>query len=156
MSFQISGLSPEPFQSLFGLPDDELRARGILRYTAEPGSAYPDRIELRDAAPGETLLLLNYEYQPAASPYRGRHAIFVREGARQRYQAVDQVPEMLQRRLLSLRAFDDDGMMVEADVVPGKGLTPFVQRFFDNPKTAYIHVHNAREGCYHARIDRTD
>jgi len=156
MSFQISGLSPEPFQPLFGLPEDDLRARGILRYTAEAGSAYPDRIELREATPGETLLLLNYEYQPAASPYRGRHAIFVREGADQAYHAVNQVPEMLRRRLLSLRAFDPDGMLVEADVLPGTGVEALVERLFDNPETAYIHVHNAREGCYHARIDRAD
>jgi hypothetical protein len=31
--------------------------------------------------PGESVLLVNYEHQPAHSPFRSRHAIFVREGA---------------------------------------------------------------------------
>ena len=48
---------------------------------ATPG--YPDRIEMRDCVAGETVLLVNYEHLPVASPYRSAHAIFVREGARE-------------------------------------------------------------------------
>ena len=36
---------------------------------------------MREVEPGCNRALLNHGYQPADSPYRARHAIFVREGA---------------------------------------------------------------------------
>jgi len=49
--------------------------------------------------------------------FRAAHAIFVREGAENTYNRVDEVPEVMRTRLLSLRAYDADGMMLDADVV---------------------------------------
>ncbi|HZH28086.1 MAG TPA: DUF1203 domain-containing protein [Azospirillaceae bacterium] len=156
MAFRITGLSPEPFQHLYGLPDDELAKHGVRRYVANAKPGFPDRIEMRDAEPGETLLLLNHVHQPANTPYRASHAIFVREGATKSYDQVDQVPELLRVRLLSLRTFDADGMMHEADVVEGEKVEPLIERLFSNPRVSYIQVHTAKRGCYLARIDRAD
>lgn len=119
MTFRISGLSPEPFQALFGLPDQALAALGVKRYQADSNPGFPDRIELKDAEIGQSVLLLNHVCQPADTPYRASHAIFVREGATQVYDAVGQVPEAMRIRLLSLRAYADSGMMIDADVVAG-------------------------------------
>jgi hypothetical protein len=103
MSFRSLGLSPTPFQDLFGLPDAALAERGARRHIADKPIGFPDRIELRDAAPGETLLLLNYMHQPADTPYRASHAIFVREFARARLDVVNTVPDALRIRPISLR-----------------------------------------------------
>ncbi|PZF76581.1 DUF1203 domain-containing protein [Aestuariivirga litoralis] len=154
MAFRITGLSPEPFRHLFGLADDDLQRFGVKRYVVDMSPGYPDRIEMRDAEPGETVLLLNHVSQPADTPYRASHAIFVREGATQAYDAVDEVPPVMRRRLLSLRAFDAGGMMRDADVVEGTAIEPVIARFFADPAVSYIHVHNARQGCYSGRIDR--
>jgi hypothetical protein len=154
MPFRITGLPPEPFQPLFGLSDAELAARGVRRCVADRTPGFPDRIEMRDAEPGETVLLLNHVCQPADTPYRATHAIFVREGARQAFDAVDQVPEVMRVRLLSLRAYDAEGMMLDADVVEGAEVEPVIERLFANPAVSYIHAHNARRGCYSGRIDR--
>lgn len=155
MSFRITGLSPEPFRHLFGLPDDALARHGARRCTADRKPGFPDRIEMRDAEPGETLLLLNHTYQPADTPFHGTHAIFVREGATEAYNQVDQVPEVMRLRLLSLRAFDAHGMMLDADVVEGAHIEPVIGRMFANPDVSYIHVHYAGRGCYSGRIDRS-
>lgn len=154
MTFRITGLSPEPFQSLFGLSDAELALRGVKRYVVDHSPGFPDRIEMRDATPGETVLLLNHLCQPADTPYRASHAIFVREGATQAYDAVDEVPEVMRLRLLSLRAYDADGMMLDADVILGTEMEPVVARLFSNSAVSYIHAHNAKRGCYSGRIDR--
>src|ERR1700679_667100 len=69
MSYAISGLPIETFRPLFGLSNDELAARGIVRQTAGPEGRYPCRVTLEDAQPGQSLLLLNYEHQDAATPY---------------------------------------------------------------------------------------
>jgi len=154
MSFRITGLSPEPFIPLFGLPEEVLRAQGIRRYAATGEPGFPDRIEMREARAGETVLLLNHLSQPATSPYRATHAIYVREGATERYDCVDQVPEVMRSRLLSLRAFDDEGMMTDGDVVDGRDLERAIARMLADPRASYIHAHNAKRGCYAGRIDR--
>jgi len=154
MSFRVAGLSPEPFRHLFGLPDDELARQGIHRFVADSQSRYPDRIELRDVAPGESVLLLNYLHQPAESPYRASHAIFVREGATETRVVVDEIPDALRVRPLSLRAFDDRGMMVAAELVDGSEMAVAVKRLLADERAAYVHAHFAQRGCYAARIDR--
>jgi len=154
MNFRIHGLPAAPFRHLFGLPDEALRARGAERVIADATPGFPDRIEMRDALPGERLLLLNYTHQPADTPYRASHAIFIREGATDTYDRTCEVPDVLRLRMISLRAFDRSHRMVEADLVPGGELESLIARLFANPETAYLHAHYARRGCYAGRIDR--
>jgi hypothetical protein len=154
MSFRITGLSAQPFRHLYGLSDQELAFHGVKRYIADKRPGFPDRVEMRDASVGEKLLLLNHVCQPANSPYRATHAIFVREGAENAYDRVGEVPEVMRTRLLSLRAYDAEGMMLDADVVDGKDIESVILRFFASPHVAYIHAHNAKHGCYSGRIDR--
>ena len=154
MSFRITGLSPDLFRYLFGLSDEELSKHSARRHVADEKPSYPDRIELRDAEPGETLILVNYVHQPTANPYRASHAIFVREGAVTAYDRADEIPESMRLRSLSLRAFDIDDLMIDADLVEGRELEVVIDRFFANPAVAYIHAHYAKRGCYAARIDR--
>ncbi len=152
--FRIIGLDPEPVRHLYGLHDDDLRAARAIRYEVDAVPGYPDRIGLRDARLGERVLLVNYVHQPAATPYRASHAIYVREGATERAEFVDEIPEALRVRLLSLRAFDAGDMMIDAEVVPGSEAAPLVRRLFRRPEVAYVHAHFAKRGCFAARIDR--
>jgi hypothetical protein len=100
------------------------------------------------------VLLVNYEHLSVDSPYRSAHAIFVREGAKTCPTIVNKIPEQLRIRLLSIRAFDADGMMIDADVVHGKECEPVIERLLENRNTSYLHIHNAKPGCYAARVDR--
>jgi hypothetical protein len=154
MSFRISGLSPEPFRHLYGLSDADLLAQGARRYTVDETPGFPDRVELRDLAVGETVLLVNYTHQGADTPFRASHAIFVREGAVQSRSFIDEIPEVLQGRTLSLRAFDADHMMVDAALVDGRQTRDTVERLLGNDTIAYIQAHYALRGCYAARIER--
>jgi hypothetical protein len=154
MSFEITGLDAAPFRRFYGLSDDELQSLGVKRFIADEKPGFPDRIELRDVERGEALLLLNYLHQPADTPYKASHAIFVREWAETRYRAMDEIPDVLRIRPISLRAFDVSGDMVDADLTGGGELEPTIGRLFSNPSAAYIHAHYAKRGCYAARIDR--
>jgi hypothetical protein len=154
MSFQVAGLDATPFRRFYGLSDDELQSFGVKRFIADEKPGFPDRVELRDAEKGEALLLLNYLHQPADTPYKASHAIFVREWAETPYRAVNETPEVLWIRPISLRAFDASGVMVDADLTAGGDLKPAIDRLFANPEAAYIHAHYAKRGCYAARIDR--
>lgn len=154
MSFRIRGLSPEPFAHLFGLSDVELATHGATRHVVDKPVGFPDRVELRDLAPGETALLLNYTHLDADTPYRASHAIFVREGATQAYDRVDEVPELFRSRVLSLRAYDTKHAMVDADLVDGREIESLIARLFARADVAYIHAHYAKRGCYAGLIER--
>lgn len=155
MTFRIRGLSPDPFRHLYGLPEAELAKYGAIRMTVDKNPGFPDRIEMRELDVGERVLLLNHTHQPAPTPYHASHAIFVREGATQRFDASAEVPDVLRRRLLSLRSFDEDGMMLDADVVDGSDCETLIERLFLDPCASYIHAHYAKRGCFACRIDRS-
>jgi hypothetical protein len=155
MPFQISSLPSARFSHLFGRPDDELRAMGVVVKTADSKPGFPCRVTLRDAEPGTRMLLLNYEHQSAPTPYRSSHAIFVTDGAEDAQPDPGEVPEQLRCRLLSVRAFSEDGMMLDASVVDGAGAAGVFERMLSNKRAAYLHVHFAKFGCYAARVDRT-
>jgi len=154
MSFVVSALPLAPFAPLFALSDAELAERGVLRRVVD-GPGAPCRVTLEDAPVGERVLLLNWEHQPADTPFRSRHAIFVREAARDTSFAPGEIPPVFAaREFLSLRAFDEMGMMVGAELTPTAELSEAVDRLLANPQAAYLHAHYAGAGCYAARIDR--
>jgi hypothetical protein len=155
MSYVVTGLSPVPFRHLFDLSDAALAEQGVLRRTVDASPGFPCRISLEDAEPGDTVLLMNYEHQPADSPFRARHAIYVSQGAREARRTVDEIPGAIRRRaFISLRAFDAAGMLVDAEVAPGAALEPVIERQLAQPNVAYLHAHYAAMGCFAARIDR--
>lgn len=154
MDFRVTGLSPEPFHPLFGLSDAELARHGAVRRIVDRRPGYPDRIELRDPELGESVLLVNYTHLPVNTPYRSSYAIWVREGARVRYDRINEVPEQLRLRVLALRAFDENDMLCDADIVEGGAAEGLISRLLSKPETAYIHAHYAKPGCFAARIDR--
>ncbi len=154
MSFRITGLAPDPFRPLFDLSDEDLKARNVLRCIADAKPGYPDRITLRDAEPGQSLLLLNHVHQPADTPYRASHAIFVLEGATERFDEIDIMPEALRVRPLSLRAFDADHLMIGAELVEGIQAAETIETLLADPTVSYIQAHYAKRGCYAAHIER--
>jgi hypothetical protein len=153
MSFRITGLPAQPFEELFSLTDEALAARLAMRVVVDREHGYPCRISLTDAEPGQTVILFNYEHQPANSPFRSNYAIYIREGEQQ-YDQVDLVPDQLRRRLLSVRGFDRHGMLRGADIAQGTALEPLIEQLFNDESVAYLHIHIARPGCYAARVDR--
>lgn len=156
MSFVITGLAPDQFSHLFGLPDDMLREQNIVRRTADAKPGYPCRITLEDAEPGETLLLLNYESHGAATPYATRYAIYVREGAKAPRSFKDELPPVFANRPIALRLFDAGGMLVGADMGRNEELFAKIGQAFARPEVAYIHAHNAMHGCFAAEIRRSE
>ena len=156
MTFQISAMPAEPFADLFTLSDEELaeqRARRMI-VTAKPGT--PCRVSMADAEVGETVILVNYQHQPADSPFQANHAIFVRDGAVRADLAAGEVPDVIRSRLMSLRLFDKDHMMIDADVVDGKKLGEAIVAAFADRNVAYAHLHYAKPGCFAATVTRVD
>jgi len=154
MKFQISALDAEPFAPLFAMTADALAQRLAVRRIATNKPGFPCRVSLQDAEVGEPVLLVHYVHQGIASPYRASHAIFVRKDVPRALLAPGEVPQSLRCRVLSLRAFDSEGMMVAADLCEGARMETLLQSQLSQGDVAYVHIHFARFGCYAARADR--
>ena len=157
MNYRIVGLDPLIFRSLFQLDDEELRERRIDRSFATSSTGMPCRVSLEDACEGDEVLLLNYAHLTADTPYASIGPIFVRRKAvecNDLISFVNRVPPVLRRRLLSIRAYDGAAYMTDAEVCEGRELDGQIRRFFADSNVAYLHVHNARRGCFAARVER--
>ena len=122
MSFIVTGLDPSRIPKRFA-----------TRVVADAAIGFPCRITLDDAPIGTPMLLVNYQHQPADSPYQASHAIYVSENAT-RAEYRDEIPPALKRRMLSLRAFDQRGMMTDAALVKGEDAKPEIERLLSDPR----------------------
>ncbi|HXA35856.1 MAG TPA: DUF1203 domain-containing protein [Steroidobacteraceae bacterium] len=154
MSFQLVGLPFEPFAPLFSLPEQALSDLNARRVTATAKPGFPCRVSLVDAEIGEELILLPYSHQPASSPYRSSGPIFVRKAAQQCKLDPGVVPDYVGLRQMSVRAYDSAHMMTDATVCEGKDVAATLRGMFDDSKVSYIHLHNAKRGCFSCRVDR--
>lgn len=152
--FKITGLSPEYFHPLFQMSDSELAERNARRYVVDAKPGFPCRISLIDADVGETVILVPYDHQTAESPYRSSGPVFVREDASEAQLQVNEVPEVVRGRLMSVRAYDAAGILIASEVVEGIDIEKQIDQFFADEKVAYLHLHNAKPGCYSCRVDR--
>ncbi|MDQ1096009.1 MULTISPECIES: DUF1203 domain-containing protein [Chryseobacterium] len=152
--FRLKALNAEGFKAFFTGSDSELEKSGAKRIIIDSCPGYPCRISLKDLEPGEEALLMPYLHHDVHSPYRASGPIFVGKNAETANMAVNEIPLMLQHRLLSIRGYTSTGMMKNASVVEGKTLKDELIRFFKNKEITYIHIHNARQGCYLCLAER--
>jgi hypothetical protein len=153
MTYRITGIDPAPYRQLYGLSDEELAERGVVRMTVTDGG-FPCRVSLTDREIGESVLLLNHVSHDVANPYRASHAIFVTEGETKAAEFVDEVPPVFVTRVLSLRGFHRDGMMAHAILTQPRDADAGIRKLFENPEIVTIHAHNAARGCFSAKIER--
>lgn len=152
--FIIKSLDYRDFSRLFLLNDVDLEKEGAVRMKANSYPGFPCRVSLEDAHPGEEVILISYPHHLTDSPYRSSGPIFVRKNAKQITWNRNEIPSMLLHRLLSLRAYDRTGMMKQAIVMDGLDICTGLHLLFDDMEIAYIHIHNAKPGCYNCMAIR--
>jgi hypothetical protein len=153
-NFRIVGLPQAQFEPLFSLDDNELAQKGARRLIVDAKPGFPCRVSLQDAEIGERVILVPFVHHDVESPYRASGAIFVRETAKQIELTPNEIPDVVASRVISVRAYNDQGMMVNAAVTPGKELKSPIEKFFGDATISYLHLHNAGAGCYSCRVER--
>ncbi len=154
-NFRIVGLPLTQFEPLFSLDDNELAQKGARRLIVDAKPGFPCRVSLQDAEIGERVILAPFVHHNVESPYRASGAIFIRETAKEIELAPGEIPDVVTSRVMSVRAYNAKGMMVNAAVIPGKELESQIEKFFDDAKVSYLHLHNAGAGCYSCRVERS-
>jgi len=153
MGFIFKALNHSQFEHLYGLSDEDLKAKAVLSCIADE-SGLPCRVSLQGAIPGERVFLLNHTHLVTNSPYRASHAIFVREGAREKKLPVNEVPDYILNAYISLRAFDPDDMMIDYGHIDGARAKASIEHMLLTNNVKYIDVHFAGPGCFFVRVHR--
>ena len=119
----------------------------------KPG--FPCRVSLKEADIGDVVWLTNYRHLDTSSPYNASHAIFITKDREVADLEPGVIPEIVENYLVSIRAFDGKGFMLDADVAKGsEEIRELLDRFFCNDAVCEVHVHTARRGCFLARAIR--
>ena len=153
-SFQLSALPAEAFAHLTELGEDDLARLGVRRVRADSPVGYPCRVSLVDAEVGEELFLLSYTHHAVESPYRASGPIFVRVQAQKRILAPGELPPCVRSRAISARAYDDQHLLVAAELCDGELATEVLERLFARHEVRYVQLHNARAGCFSCEARR--
>ena len=153
--FKISAIENN-YNHLFDLSEKELKAMSAVKMFVDTKPGYPCRVSLEDAEIGEEIVLFPFQHHRTDSPYQSSGPIFVRKNAKSPKVGINVIPEMLVHRLLSLRVFDNKGMMIDAKTVEGKKLENEIVMIFNNSLAQYIHIHNSSPGCYNCQVDRIE
>lgn len=142
------------FNHLFDLTKEELTAKGMQKIIADEKPGYPCRASLEDANIGEEILLFPFTHHKTNSPYRSSGPIFIRKNAPKPNLAINEIPKMLIHRSLSLRVYDNNGIMIDACITEGEFLETVIKQIFNNNNAVYIQIHNANRGCYNCQVNR--
>jgi hypothetical protein len=99
---------------------------------------------------------VSYEYHKTTSPYHSSGPIFVRKAVETRAFKTNEIPLMLNHRLLSFRGYDKNGFMKEAITEKGVNTERVIEQIFMTSEIEYIHIHNSSPGCYNCEVRRTE
>ncbi len=152
--FQIQALPATKFAAMWDLSIAELEQQAARRITVDSRTGYPCRISLQDAPVGEQVIAMPYVHHAVKSFYRASGPIYIRRQATENNPPPGEIPSFLASRLVSIRAYNQAAMLCNADVAAGDQLDLAIPRLLDEIQVSYLHLHNARTGCYLCQVIR--
>jgi len=132
----------------------ELRELGGAIYVADEKPGFPCRQCLLDAEIGDELILVSHDPFTTDTPYRSASPIFLHREPCRPPVSLQELPEQLTCRTLSVRAFNAEAMMIDAAIIDGKALEQTLTELFEDMASSSIHIHNADRGCWATSVKR--
>ncbi|MCE9687967.1 DUF1203 domain-containing protein [Shewanella sp. AS16] len=153
-NFRMKAIEKRAFSELMNLSAQELEKLNASWVIADAKPGFPCRVSLQEAEIGERVLLVPFRHHDVNSPYRASGPIYVREHAEQAELDVNEIPEILTARLLSIRAYNHQHSMVHAEILQGAELASGIRQQFLKAEVSYIQIHNANRGCFNCSVYR--
>jgi len=116
----------------------------------------PCRHCLSESAVGAPILLGSYHFGRPIGVYWTPSPVFIHAEACRRFGQPNIVPEIVRRRLVSVRAYDADDMCLYdlGDVSDGGEVDWLINRALADARTDYVNIHTARPKCFLCRVER--
>lgn len=153
-NFIIKPIEKSMFSECFNLNDQQLEKFSAKWMIADSKPGFPCRVSLKEAEIGERVLLVPYKHHDVNSPYKASGPIFIREDAVEAKLNINEIPEILTKRLLSVRAYSEDSLMIHAETTLGSGLETIIHNMLTDANVKYLQVHSANPGCFNCTVYR--
>ncbi len=120
------------------------------------GHSSPCRHCLTDARPGEAVLLGSYHFGRPNGIYWTPSPVFVHQERCAPFASANFIPEIVRRRLVSVRAYDADDLCLYdlGEVGEGSAVEAPIDRALIDRRTDCVNIHTARPGCFLCRVER--
>jgi hypothetical protein len=142
-------IHPLPDEVVAGVRETGVDATGRPAEHWTAGGGEPVRCCLRNAKPGEELLLFGYQPPLPDSPYQGAGAVFVHAEECAGYADRHAYPADWYGRPQVLRAYDSRGWIHPASCVhDGHHPEPLIAAILATPGVVEVHSRNIAYGCY--------
>lgn len=150
-TFQIEAIPSEILAKIRATGRDE--AGNVPRDVIDDDGGSPLRCCLRDALPGEHMLLISYTPPGVAGPYAERGPVFVHALQCHGYPDTNAYPHALGHRKQIVRGYDQHGNMATATVVAdGHEAEQELTTILARPEIRVAHVRNVAAGCYNFAV----
>lgn len=126
-----------------------------IRRIVTSGTGAPCRHCLQNGTAGETILLGSYNLPGPQGIYWTPSPIFLHERPCTRFDADNQVPDIVRTSLVSVRAYDQNQMCLYdlGQVAPGPEADAPLAHAIADPRTDFVNIHTARPGCLLCRVE---
>ena len=121
--------------------------QAVKRVVASGGE--PCRDALRRARPGERLILASFSPFSKPGPYHEYGPVFIFEN-----EEPHQLTDGYLREQFVIRAYSADEEILDAELTRAADIEATIDKFFESPATAFLHVRFPTYGCFALRIDR--
>jgi len=145
MNFKIHAIPPDVLERIRAT---RLDASGNPVEAVTADGHEPLRCCLRNARPGESLLLFGYEPPIGKSPYREIGAVFAHAEACGARQTSAEYPSDWRKKPQVLRAYDGRGWIRDAVVHQGTNAEAEIARLLQDPEAVQLHSRNVAYGCF--------
>ena len=120
---------------------------------ADSPNGFPCRHCLRWAQPGERMILFPFAAIAPSRPYSESGPIFVHAEPCERYATTHEFPPAFRTGRV-LRAYNSQHAIIAAEVANGEEPEAVIERFLQQPETAFVHVRSVSHGCYTMEVER--
>jgi Protein of unknown function (DUF1203) len=112
---------------------------------------------LRRFNPGERRLLFKYRPFQREGVFAEVGPIYIHErDCHPDAEILTGYPHEFRELPLLLRAYTEDDSQVDSKLIKDGDAETMIDKFFDDPQVAYIHLRDGESGCYYARIERVN
>jgi hypothetical protein len=146
-------IPPAALQQIRAAGADEAGNRVSVRVVTEGGS--PLRCCLREAVPGDRLLLIAYTPPGTRGAYAERGPVFIHAEPCDGYPTPGRYPPGLSHRQQVVRAYNHDGQIADGVLASdGEQAMTVISDLLGRPGVALVHLRNVGYGCYNFAVRR--
>jgi hypothetical protein len=152
-TFMVSAIPPSELERIRARGADDLD-NPLIPGVVQDGEKPPLRCCLREALPGERVVLISYRPPHPGGPYAEVGPVFVHADRCEGFSPHSGYPAGFRHRRQLFRAYGRGGEQVHNQIVEPADVDAVLAQLLSRPEVEIVHSRNVLAGCYMFAINR--